>query len=165
MCFSCYIKSMQKNISLIRIDDRLIHGQVTTAWLRVYPADVIIIANEKIAKDPMYQTIFSVAQIPGKQILLLSPEDTVKRITVEQPNCKYLIITPTPVDIVTLMDKGLQINKINIGGLQNRSGTTRLAKVVYAKDDEAVAFRELQTRGVEMEVQMVPTEKIAKLNL
>jgi mannose/fructose/N-acetylgalactosamine-specific phosphotransferase system component IIB len=69
------------------------------------------------------------------------------------------------VDIVTLLDKGLQIDKINIGGLQNRPGTTRLAKVVYAKDDEAAAFRELQTRGVEMEVQMVPTEKIAKLNL
>jgi len=63
------------------------------------------------------------------------------------------------------MDKGLQIDKINIGGLQNRPGTTRLAKVVYAKEDEIVAFKELHTRGVEMEVQMVPTEKITKLNL
>ncbi|NMC29630.1 MAG: PTS sugar transporter subunit IIB [Pelolinea sp.] len=156
---------MQKNISLIRIDDRLIHGQVTTAWLRVYPADEIIISNEKIANDPMYKAIFSVAQIPGKQILLLCPSDTVKRITEIKPDCKYLIITPTPVDIVTLMDKGLQIDKINIGGLQNRPGTTRLAKVVYAKEDEIVAFKELHTRGVEMEVQMVPTEKITKLNL
>jgi len=156
---------MQKNISLIRIDDRLIHGQVTTAWLRVYPADEIIICNEKIANDPIYKKIFSVAQIPGKKILLLSPEDTAKRITENNSDCKYLIITPTPVDIVTLLDKGLEIDKINIGGLQSRPGTTRLAKVVYAKDDEVAAFKELQKRGVEMEVQMVPTEKIAKLNL
>jgi len=156
---------MQKNISLVRIDDRLIHGQVTTAWLRVYPADEIIISNEKIANDPIYKAIFSVAQIPGKEILLLSPDDTVERINAMKPGCKYLIITPTPVDIVTLIDKGLQIDKINIGGLQNRPGTTRLAKVVYAKDDEIAAFKALQTRGVEMEVQMVPTEKIAKLNL
>ncbi|HOJ00473.1 MAG TPA: PTS sugar transporter subunit IIB [Anaerolineaceae bacterium] len=156
---------MQKNISLVRIDDRLIHGQVTTAWLRVYPADEIIISNEKIANDPIYKAIFSVAQIPGKEILLLSPDDTVERINAMKPGCKYLIITPTPVDIVTLIDKGLQIDKINIGGLQNRPGTTRLAKVVYAKDDEIAAFKALQTRGVEMEVQMVPTEKITKLNL
>ncbi|NMB62939.1 MAG: PTS sugar transporter subunit IIB [Chloroflexi bacterium] len=156
---------MENNISLIRIDDRLIHGQVTTAWLRVYPADIIIIANEKIANDPMYKTIFSVAQVPGKQILLLSPEQTAIYIKKKNPMCKYLIITPTPVDVVALMDCGLSIDKINIGGLQNRPGTTRLAKVVYAKENEIVAFNELKTRGVEMEVQMVPTEKIAKLNL
>ncbi|NMC45313.1 MAG: PTS sugar transporter subunit IIB [Chloroflexi bacterium] len=156
---------MEKNISLIRIDDRLIHGQVTTAWLRVYPADTIIIANEKIANDPMYKTIFSVAQIPGKQIMLLTPEQAATHIKKEKPMCKYLIITPTPVDVVTLIDCGLSINKVNIGGLQNRPGTTRLAKVVYAREDEIIAFNELKTRGVEMEVQMVPTEKITKLNL
>ncbi len=156
---------MEKNISLIRIDDRLIHGQVTTAWLRVYPADVIIIANEKIANDPMYKAIFSVAQIPGKDIVLLSPVDAVKMIKDEKPETKFLIITPTPVDVVHLMDAGLDVDKINIGGLQNRPGTTRLAKVVYAKDEEINAFRELKNREVAMEVQMVPTEKVSKLNL
>lgn len=156
---------MEKNISLIRIDDRLIHGQVTTAWLRVFPADIIIIANEKISKDPMYKAIFSVAQIPGKDIVLLSPVDAAKMIKDEKPETKFLIITPTPVDVVHLMDAGLDVDKINIGGLQNRPGTTRLAKVVYAKDEEINAFRELKKREVAMEVQMVPTEKVSKLNL
>ncbi len=156
---------MEKNISLIRIDDRLIHGQVTTAWLRVFPADIIIIANEKISKDPMYKAIFTVAQIPGKDIVLLSPVDAAKMIKDEKPETKFLIITPTPVDVVHLMDAGLDVDKINIGGLQNRPGTTRLAKVVYAKDEEINAFRELKNREVAMEVQMVPTEKVSKLNL
>ena len=60
-------------VSLIRIDDRLIHGQVTTAWLRVYDATAIIIANERVATSPIYKSIFSVAQVPGKEILLLAP--------------------------------------------------------------------------------------------
>ncbi len=83
----------------------------------------------------------------------------------EKPETKFLIITPTPVDVVHLMDAGLDVDKINIGGLQNRPGTTRLAKVVYAKDEEINAFRELKNREVAMEVQMVPTEKVSKLNL
>ncbi len=152
-------------ISLIRIDDRLIHGQVTTAWLRVYDANTIIIANERVAASPVYKSIFSVATVPGKEILLLTPAQAADHIKKSNPNEAFFIITPTPVDVVTLMDQGLEVKKINVGGLQGRPNTKKLAKVVYATPDEEKAFIELKTRGVEMEVQMVPTDRIASLDL
>jgi mannose/fructose/N-acetylgalactosamine-specific phosphotransferase system component IIB len=152
-------------VSLIRIDDRLIHGQVTTAWLRYYDATAIIIANERVATSPIYKSIFSVAQVPGKDILLLAPAVAAEHIQKAGPDETFFVITPTPVDIVTMMDNGLEVKKINVGGLQGRPNTKRLAKVVYATPDEEKAFIELKSRGVEMEVQMVPTDRIAYLDL
>lgn len=152
-------------VSLIRIDDRLIHGQVTTAWLRVYDANIILIANERVAKSPIYKSIFSVATVPGKEIISLSPIEAAEYIKNSSPSDTFFIITPTPVDVVVLMDHGLDVKKINIGGLQGRPNTKKLARVVYATPDEEKAFVELKTRGVEMEVQMVPTDRVAYLDL
>jgi mannose/fructose/N-acetylgalactosamine-specific phosphotransferase system component IIB len=150
-------------ISLIRIDDRLIHGQVTTAWLRIYDAKTIIIANERVANSPVYKNIFSVATVPGKELLLMAPADAAQYIADSAPDDSFFIITPTPVDVVTLMDRGLAVKKINVGGLQGRPNTKKLAKVVYATPDEENAFKELKSRGVEMEVQMVPTDRMTSL--
>ncbi len=152
-------------IALIRIDDRLIHGQVTTAWLRVYDANTIIIANERVANSPVYKSIFSVATVPGKDIVLLSPMEAAEMIKKSTANDSFFVITPTPVDVVTLMDHGVEVKKINVGGLQGRPNTKKLARVVYATPDEEKAFIELKNRSVEMEVQMVPTDRVAYLDL
>ena len=150
-------------ISLVRIDDRLIHGQVTTAWLRIYDANTIIIANERVATSPIYKSIFSVAKVPGKEIMLMSPADAAAFI--QKSDDTFFIITPTPVDVVALMENGLDVKKINVGGLQGRPNTKKIAKVVYATSEELEAFNELKTRGVEMEVQMVPTDRIVYLDI
>jgi len=152
-------------ISLIRIDDRLIHGQVTTAWLRVYNAKTIIIANERVATSPVYKSIFSVATVPGKEILLMPPAEAADFIAKSGPEDSFFIITPTPLDVVVLMDQGLDVKKINVGGLQGRPNTKKLAKVVYATPEEEQAFKELKSRGVEMEVQMVPTDRVTSLTI
>jgi mannose/fructose/N-acetylgalactosamine-specific phosphotransferase system component IIB len=152
-------------VTLIRIDDRLIHGQVTTAWLRIYPSNTIIIANERISKNPMYKSIFAATAISGIDILLLSPNDAADYIKKAEQEKKILIITPSPVDVVALIDAGLKIEKIIVGGLQGRPNTKKLAKVVFATSDEEKAFLELRNRGVEMDVQMVPTDRITRLEL
>jgi sorbose PTS system EIIB component len=152
-------------VTFLRIDDRLIHGQVTTAWLRVYPSNTIIIANERISKSPMYASIFAATAISDVQILLFSPHDASEYIQKSDAGKKIFLITPSPVDVVTLIDSGLKFKKINIGGLQGRPNTKKLAKVVYATPEEEKAFLALRAIGVEMEVQMVPTDRIAKLEL
>jgi len=152
-------------VSLIRIDDRLIHGQVTTAWLRVYDANIIIIANERVANSPVYKSIFSVATVPGKEIVLLSPEDAADRIKNSENKDTFFVITPSPIDVVKLIKYGIEVKKINIGGLQGRPNTRKLAKVVYATPEEEKAFIELKNLKVEMEVQMVPTDRVAYLDL
>jgi len=152
-------------VSLLRVDDRLIHGQVTTAWLRVYDATTIIIASKRVSENPVYKSIFSVATVPGKEILLITPSEAVSHIKRSDKNEIFFIIVPSPCDVVELMDHGLEFKMINVGGLQGRPNTKKLAKVVYATPEEEQAFIELKNRGVEMEVRMVPTDRIAHLDL
>lgn len=152
-------------VTLLRVDDRLIHGQVTTAWLRVYPSNTIIIANEKISKSAMYKSIFAATAISGVEIFLFSPNDAVDYMRKADAGKRIFIITPSPVDVVALIDAGLKIDKINIGGLQGRPNTKKLSKVVYATIEEEEAFLELRAYGVEMEVQMVPTDRTSRLEL
>lgn len=152
-------------ITALRIDDRLIHGQVTTAWLRLFPSDVILIANDCIASDPTYATIFTVATVPGTRIRLLGVAEAAAYLLGEGVGHKVFVVVPSPEDALGLIEAGVVIRKINIGGMQARSGARSLAKAVFAQPAEEAAFRALARRGVEMEVRMLPSDRVGRLNL
>ncbi|MBE6083621.1 MAG: PTS sugar transporter subunit IIB, partial [Tissierellaceae bacterium] len=53
------------NIVLTRIDDRLIHGQVMTAWVKQTKATRIIIIDDVVAKDDFMKKVLTMAAPPG----------------------------------------------------------------------------------------------------
>ena len=119
------------NILLTRIDNRLIHGQVATQWSSYLGANLLLVANDKVAGDPMRQGLMDMAAPAGAQ---------------------------TPQDVLKLVEGGVPIKKVNIGNMHMAEGKRQVAGVVAVDDADVAAFKKLQELGVELEIQKVPTE-------
>ncbi|MBY6277595.1 PTS N-acetylgalactosamine transporter subunit IIB [Symbiobacterium thermophilum] len=154
------------NIVLTRIDNRLIHGQVSTLWCSSVGANLILVANDKVAADPMRQSLMDMAAPAGVETRYFTLEKTINVIHKASPRQKIFIVCETPADVLKLVEGGVPIKKVNIGNMHMAEGKRQVATTVAVDDNDVAAFRRLQELGVELEIRRVPTtppEDISKL--
>ncbi len=143
----------------IRIDDRLIHGQVATQWTNELGATRIMVINDEISQNEMQKTLLRLAAPPNVSTSIISKETAFKNITSgKYKGQKVLIVVKSPVDILALVNMGLDIKSINVGNMSTRPDTIRIKATVCVTDEEKSAFQELINRGIEVTAIMVPGE-------
>lgn len=140
----------------VRIDDRMIHGQVATQWSGRLSATRIMVINDSIVNDDMRKTVVRLATPANVSTSILSRQKALTNIK----NGKYkgqrvLLICVSPVDVNYLIDNGLPIKSVNVGNLAQRDGTERIRPSVNVTPEEKEAFKKLIGRGVE--VTVIPT--------
>lgn len=143
----------------IRIDDRLIHGQVATQWTNELGATRIMVINDMISNDSMQKSVLRLAAPPNVSTSIISRETAYTNISSgKYKGQKVLIVVRSPFDILSLLNMGLDIKKINVGNMSTRENTTHLKATVSVTPEEKAAFKELIDRGVEVTAIMVPSE-------
>lgn len=143
----------------IRIDDRLIHGQVATQWTNELGATRIMVINDEISKNEMQKTLLRLAAPPNVSTSIISKETAFKNITSgKYKGQKVLIVVKSPVDILALVNMGLDIKSINVGNMSTRPDTIRIKATVCVTEEEKSAFQELINKGIEVTAIMVPGE-------
>lgn len=147
------------NLPLVRIDDRLIHGQVATAWLRQYPAEAIFVINDAVAKNEFQRTVLLTTAPAGLNIEIYGVDDGARAVLAESGTRSAILILTRPRDIVRLAEAGVPLTSINVGGMQPHQGAKQVTKAVSVDQADIDSFRALHERGVELEVRMVPTDK------
>lgn len=153
-----------KGIIHIRIDDRLIHGQVATRWSTGLGASRIMVANDKVASDDMQKSILRMVAPPGIATSIISKETAATNILAGKYAAqKVLMVLKNPMDAVDLMDKGLEIKEINVGNMAKRDDATQIKKSISVTEEEIKAFKVLMERGVKITARMVPDEPEALL--
>ena len=70
---------------------------------------------------------------------------------------KAVIVVETPADVVRLLDLGIEVDEVNVGGMTFKQGTKALSQAVYISDDDAAAFQEIDKRGITQYIQQVPS--------
>lgn len=151
------------NIVLTRIDNRLLHGQVATQWTKVIGANLILVANDDVAKNKMRQGLMDMAAPNGVATRYWTLEKTIKTIHKAADRQLIFIICESPQDVLTLVEGGVPIKKVNIGNMHMSEGKRQVAGVVAVDDNDVETFKKLKDLGVELEIRKVPTE--AKENI
>lgn len=154
------------NIVLARIDDRLIHGQVMTAWVQHTGGNEIVIADDKVAKDPFLCTVITGAvpkHLKAQAMTLKDAAAYLKEKEDEQER-KFIILTKGPDAYLELIQSGVNIQEINLGGMGSRQGRTKLYKNISAGQDERDMFWELTKKNVHIYIQVVPNTEKVELN-
>ena len=154
------------NIVLTRIDNRLIHGQVATQWASSVKGNLILVANDKVANDTFRQGLMDMAAPGYAQTRYWSLQKTIDTIHKASDRQMIFIICESPQDVLTLVEGGVPIKKVNIGNMHMAEGKRQVATVVAVDDKDVAAFKRLQELGVELEIRRVPqegTEDVAKL--
>ena len=154
------------NIALTRIDNRLIHGQVATQWCGAVGANLLLVANDKVAGDEFRQGLMNMAAPAYAQTRFFTIEKTCAIIGKASPAQKIAIICENPQDVLRLVEGGVPITKLNIGNMHMAEGKRQVATSVAVDDDDVACFKKLQELGVELEIKRVPdtpAESIEKL--
>lgn len=152
-----------ENLLLVRIDDRLIHGQVMTAWMKTLPAKEIIVIDNKIADDEFMLFVLQNAAPAGIKVFALNEADALKRLK-EGLQVPTFILTKTPLSLKGLIEAGIDIKAINIGGMGMKQGRTTVYKNVSATDEERLCIKEFIDKGIDVAIQIVPSEKRFELD-
>jgi mannose/fructose/N-acetylgalactosamine-specific phosphotransferase system component IIB len=152
-------------ITLVRVDERLIHGQITMNWTRRVGANVILAANDDVVRDPLQSNLMKMAAPPGTKVEILSMKDAAEKLTSEAwPNGKLLILVRNPIDLLYLIEHGLEIVKANVGGVRKEGADIKLTKEVMATQEELDAWKTLDEKGIDLQVQWLPGEGSTNLN-
>lgn len=154
------------NILLTRIDNRLIHGQVATMWSGVLGANLLLVANDDVAKDELRQGLMNMAAPSYAQTRYFSIDKTCEIIGKASEAQKIFIICETPQDVLRLVEGGVPIKKCNVGNMHMAEGKRQVATTVAVDDADVAAFKKLQELGVELEIKRVPdtaAEPVEKL--
>lgn len=146
------------NIVLCRIDNRLIHGQVATQWTSSIGANLLLVANDKVASDTMRQGLMDMAAPSFAQTRYFTLARTIEVIHKATDRQKIFIICENPQDVLTLVKGGVPIKKVNIGNMHMAEGKRQVVGSVAVDDADIKAFKELRELGVELEIRRVPTE-------
>lgn len=152
------------NIGLARIDDRLIHGQVATRWTKETNVTRIIVVSDEVAADHVRKTLLTQVAPPGVTAHVV---DIAKMIRVWN-NPKYagdrvMLLFTNPTDVERLVEAGVKIPSVNIGGMAFRQGKTQVNNAVSVDEKDIAAFKKLNERGIELEVRKVSSDQRLKM--
>ena len=135
----------------IRIDDRLIHGQVATQWTNDLGATRIMAINDEVATNPTLKTVLRMAAPPNVSTSIITRETAVTNIKAgKYTGQKVLVVVKSPFDILYLIDQGLDIKTVNVGNMSARENTEHLRPTISVTPEEKEAFKELLDKGVEI---------------
>jgi mannose/fructose/N-acetylgalactosamine-specific phosphotransferase system component IIB len=152
-------------IALFRIDDRLIHGQVVLGWGSVLKPDRIILADDEVASNDWEKNLYA-SSVPAeiKVSILPLPEAAaqLKRGIFDAE--KVILVVRSPKSVVALMDLGLPVGDVNVGGLHYREGREKVLDNVYIDAEERNIMRELVKRGVTLDGRALPASRAVTLN-
>ena len=147
------------NLEFVRIDDRLIHGQVVAAWLHAYGKVCnILVADDKTSKDRFILDMFKMLVPSGITLEIKSVDDAVSILKsgLKKPT---MMVVKEPLTLKRMADQGIKFEKINIGGMGMTTGRKKIFQNVSANDAEIQIFKEFIATGTIVEIQIVPTSK------
>jgi mannose/fructose/N-acetylgalactosamine-specific phosphotransferase system component IIB len=146
---------------LVRIDDRLIHGQVVVGWGIHLNPDRIILSSDEIANSSWEKEIYMGAEATAPfplAISVLTIDETILFLNENQKE-KIILLVETPKEISIHIEKGLKIQKVNVGGMHYKQGKRRLAPYIFVDEDDITSFKKMGDMQIELEGQDVPTAK------
>jgi PTS system mannose-specific IIB component len=148
-----------KNLEFTRIDDRLIHGQVVAAWLHAYSkVQHILVVDDKTRQDPFMKEMFVLLVPAGITIEIHSIEEAIEEFKagLDKPT---MMIVKVPQTIKALVDAGVDINFVNIGGMGMTPGRKKFFQNVSTSPEENEILKQLIARGIKVEIQIIPAQK------
>lgn len=140
---------------LTRIDDRLIHGQVMTKWIKETGAENVVIIDDATAKDEFMINVFESAVPEDIGIGVFNKKDGVTFFS--QPlNAPTLILVKVPETIVYMVKHGIDIKEVDLGGMGAKDGRQTLYQYISTSREEDKCFLDLLEKGIDVYVQIVP---------
>lgn len=148
------------NILLTRVDNRLIHGQVGVTWVNHLGANLILVANDKVAADPVQQSLMEMVLPDAIQTRFFTIDKTINIIHKASDRQKIFLVCRTPQDALRLIEGGVPIKELNIGNMHFSEGKEQISSTVSLDEDDKNTIRKIIDLGIKVEIRRVPDERV-----
>lgn len=144
---------------LARIDSRLLHGQVATAWTKTVKPTRIIVVSDGVAKDELRKNLIEQAAPPGVKANVV-PVDKMIQVAKDPRfgNTKAMLLFETPQDALRAIEGGVDVKELNIGSIAHSVGKIAVSKVLSLGRDDVKTFEKLKAKGIQFDVRKVPND-------
>ena len=147
-------------ITLLRVDHRLLHGQVAFSWTQYVGADCILIANDKVPDDELRKTTIKLAKPPSVKLVIKNINDSIESIKSGVTDKYNLFIVVESVnDAWRIASAVEEIKSINLGGIKAKEGSKNISKAINLLPEEIEQLQQLVGKGVEVEIRQVPNDR------
>lgn len=145
-------------ISLVRVDNRLIHGQVVEAWLPHLKVARVAVADDEAAQNALIKAAMGLAVQPSVEVLI-QPVGAVPYQRFSEDDVKTLVLVRDVKHVLEARDHGLSLSRLNLGNVHFASGRKQVSPSVFLSPEEMIQLKMLVEGGVEVDARGTPSDK------
>jgi PTS system mannose-specific IIB component len=149
-------------ITLVRVDNRLIHGQVVEAWLPHLKVQRVIVADDEAAASPLIRAAMALAVQSAIEVQIL-PLAQVDFGAISKDAVRTLVLLRDVAAVPFAFAHGLAMDQLNLGNVHYGAGRRQVSPSVFLAEAELQALQGLADKGVWVEARAVPSEKSVEL--
>jgi PTS system mannose-specific IIB component len=153
---------------MIRIDDRLIHGQVAFVWTKHLGVNRIVVANDSVAKNDIQKMSLKMATPDTAKCNILSVDEAINVLNDPRAKAlKILVVVNNPEDARKIVEKVKDVPYVNISNYgritRDLASKTKVTDTIYVTDEDVAEFNKIFSCGKRVEYQVVPTDPVKSL--
>lgn len=147
-------------IKLVRLDYRLIHGQILAAWVNHLSAQRIILVDDAAANDEMKSATLKLAKPAGIRLNIFTVEKTIAKMPkILELNENIMMVFGTTAALVAVCKACPAIRDVQYGATFNKDGSKQVDESVFLDESEQADTRELLAMGVKIYSQQTPSKR------
>ena len=140
-------------LNMVRVDYRMVHGQLVAKWIKFRPVDRLILADDSLVDDPFMGDIYRMA-VPDREVDIVKLGDV--QTAIDRKNDTVLLIFKDVASAYTVYKNGLQLPELNVGAVQNSAQRKAVVQGVALSVDEYEKLSEMKAEGVNVFLQPIP---------
>lgn len=140
---------------LVRVDERLVHGQVVVAWLKHLSCSCVCIVDDEVSADQYIQEVYKMALGTGNRLVVCTAHEAPSYWTGWEDS---LVLVRNVLLACEIFESGAVFSRLNLGGMGKRIGRIKLLDNIYVSPEEMDSLRFLRDSGVHLFYQSVPAE-------
>jgi PTS system mannose-specific IIB component len=145
-------------LSLVRLDDRLIHGQIMTVWIRQLNVNRIVVVDDASASDDFARGLMHAAMPKGITLSVHGVADAAQELATRAHDSSRTLVLFAHVEDALALHTHFPLPHLNIGNLGMREGRSTLWRSIAASPEERALLAQLKSDGVPVYVQMLPSD-------
>ena len=143
----------------VRMDNRLIHGQILVSWNSAFKIEHIIVTNDRVAGDPLQVTLLKAVAPLTAKVSVLSIKDCVAICNSPQAEKENIfIIAKFPEDGLALVENGLNMPNLNLGNQAFVRNSKKISNSVFLTESGVKALKKLHEKGIRITCRMMPSD-------
>ena len=140
-------------LNMVRVDYRMVHGQIVAKWIKFRPVDRLILADDSLVDDPFMGDIYRMA-VPDREVDIVKLGDV--QTAIDRKNDTVLLIFKDVASAYMVYKNGLQLPELNVGAVQNSAQRKAVVQGVALTVEEYEKLSEMKAEGVNVFLQPIP---------